>query len=136
MINLLECGHRHNGRVAVRPGMPPLALQLHRMPGLHDILCNPHGQTSPLHQRSVILTPVAETILCLGLLVLHTSRILTIRLRDYFCNKAIEEGEKLLLIFLKALFVVNCYFTLILARGKLFVETLHENFMLAQKMRF
>ena len=72
-----------------------LALPLHRMPGLHDVLGNPQGQTSPLHQRSVILPPVAETILCLGLLVLHTSRIPTIRLRDYFCNKASPFPRKL-----------------------------------------
>jgi len=35
----------------------------------------------------------------------------------------IEEGEQLVTVLLKALFVMDCYFTLIIALGKLFVDT-------------
>jgi len=48
----------------------------------------------------------------------------------------IEKCEKLFAVLLKALFVVNCYFTLIITFGKFFVETLNQDFVLSQKMSF
>ncbi|MGH7965295.1 MAG: transposase, partial [Candidatus Binatia bacterium] len=46
-----------------------------------------------LHQCSVILPPVAETIPCFGFLVFHIPRLPANRLRDYFCNKAERNRE-------------------------------------------
>jgi hypothetical protein len=63
------------------------------MPRLQYIFRDPQRQASALHQRSVILPPVAETIPCFGFLVLHTSRLPAKRLRDYFCNKASPKSE-------------------------------------------
>src|SRR5712692_1688358 len=46
----------------------------------------------------------------------------------------IEKGEQLVAILLKALFVVDGDFTLIIALGKLPIKSLNENLVFAQKM--
>jgi len=94
VVNLLDRRHRLNGRVGVGARLSPLGLRLGRVPRLQHVLRDPQRQASTLHQRSVILPPVTETISCLGLLVCHTSRIPAIRLRDYFCNKAVTPTKK------------------------------------------
>src|SRR5262252_1699376 len=48
----------------------------------------------------------------------------------------IEKCEKLIAVLLKALFVIDCYCTLIITFGKFFVEMLNEVLVLAQKTRF
>ena len=48
----------------------------------------------------------------------------------------IEKCEKLVTVLLKALFVVDCYCTLIIALGKFFVEMFNEELVLSQKMSF
>ena len=93
VINLLQRRHRQNRRIAIGAWMASLGRGCRFLPRLHHILGNPHRQTSPLYQRSVILAPVAEAILGFGLLVLHTSRIPTSRPRDYFCNNATGNSQ-------------------------------------------
>jgi hypothetical protein len=88
MIDLRQSRHRQHCRLAVGPGMAPLAYGRRVTPASQSLITDPQRQASPLHQRSVILRPVAETIPCFGLLACHTSRIPAIRLRGYLRNKA------------------------------------------------
>ena len=95
LANLRGEGPPVDFRAAVQPEsigarvLAPLAGSLAVLPHRQYLRTEPQRQASTLHQRSVILPPVTETIPCLGFLVFHTSRLPAFRLRDYLCNKAL-----------------------------------------------
>src|SRR5262249_17070565 len=75
MVDLFERRHAKDRCIAVGAWMAGLAGFLSVAPSRDQVIANPEGETSALHERGVIVFPVAEMIGAFGFLGLHTSRI-------------------------------------------------------------
>src|SRR5680860_1283819 len=94
--------HAHDRYIIVRArGASSSAARL-VMPGTHRRLAHPQRQASALHQRGVILAPVAEAVRASSSLVFHTSTLPAPRLRDHLCNNAYFESKSATSILLRS----------------------------------
>ena len=75
MIDLLERRHAQDSGVGVGARPARLAGFFSTAPGHNHVITDPERQASALHERGVILFPVAETVAAFGFLGLHTSRL-------------------------------------------------------------
>jgi hypothetical protein len=75
VINLRQSRHAEDGRVRVsaRHTAPARALML--APLYEDVIVDPQRQTSTPDESFVIFSPVTETVLSLGFLARHNSRL-------------------------------------------------------------
>src|SRR5438270_7556735 len=74
-VHLCQRRHAQDSRVGVGGRLAAPSRALMAMPLLDHIVAHPQRQTSALDQSFVILTPVTETVLLLGFLAFHTSRL-------------------------------------------------------------
>jgi len=75
MIDLLERRHAQDSGVGVGARLARLAGFFSIAPSRQPVVTDPEGEASALHQRGVIVFPVAETVGLLGFLVLHKTRL-------------------------------------------------------------
>lgn len=75
VIDLLERRHAQDGGIGVGARSARLASFFSIAPSRDNLIADPEGQASALHERRVILFPVAEAVSALGFLGLHTSRL-------------------------------------------------------------
>ena len=74
-VHLFQRRHAKDGRVGVGRRLPALARALMVVPLLDHLVADPQRQTSTPDKSFVILLPVTETVLLLGFLAFHTSRL-------------------------------------------------------------
>lgn len=74
-VHLFERCHAEDGSVGIISRLAAPARARRVVPRRKNIFANPDAQTSALDKSFVILTPVTETVLLLGFLLGHTSRL-------------------------------------------------------------
>ena len=75
VINLFQRCHAEDGGVGVEDRLAALARTRRVVPRGKHLFADPQRQTSAVDESFVILTPVTETVLGLGFLAFHTSRL-------------------------------------------------------------